>query len=427
MHRMRQFSDSFGRITAAVLTLTAPSAIILAGTKLPIDAIEMKGSQYPREALIRASGLSVGTPAGDAEFHAAAEKLEQTGFFQSVQYRYGANTAHKGYAVTFTLVDDSMTMPARIDIPGVDENAAWTALAEADPLLTRRVPSNERAQSRYLQALESWAASNGHPEKLALRTNGGMNGANMTVVFEPAAMLHIEGLHFTRTRALTTDMLDDTLKQVALGSDYTEARFRQLLELNLRPLYEEHGYLSVEFVAVSAEKTGNGGVEVTTEVNEGRPYTLGRVDIDAPATLPLEEMRKAAAFDTETIVNWTAFLKSINDMERPLRRTGYIGVKSTPERRLDDENHIVYVTVHVRPGPQFHFGRLDLNGLPPDVEQDARRLWQMRPGDPFDGDYPREFLGALTKKYALHGAKISAAVKLRPGESVADCDITFRQ
>ncbi len=406
--------------------MAASSAIILAAAKLPIDSIEMKGSQYPKEALIRASGLSVGMPAGDAEFHAAAEKLEQTGFFQSVQYRYGTSPAHKGYTVTFTVVDESRTLPARIDIPGIDENAAWKALADADPLLTRSVPANDTAQSRYLRALESWATANGHPEKLTLRTDGGMNGANPTAVFEPAEMLHIEGLHFHGTRALTVEILDRALTQVALGSDYTEARFRELLELRLRPFYEDRGYLAVDFVRVSAEQNANGSVEVTTEVSEGHQYTLGRVDIDGPNTLPVEEMRKAAGFNTHETVNWTEFLNSVSEMERPLRRNGYIDVRSKPDRLLDDANNIVNVTIHVTPGPQFHFGRLDLTGLQPDLEQTARQMWQMRPGDPFDGDYPDEFLRALTKKREFSRMMFRMAVQPRPGESVADCAINVR-
>ncbi|MGA2183266.1 MAG: POTRA domain-containing protein [Bryobacteraceae bacterium] len=413
------FPYYFIAVTAIVVRICAQSGY-------PIETIEFGGSGYPRDALLSATGLRTGMPFGEAVLQGAAQRLQSTGFFRSVQFRYETAPDRKGYAVRFELTDDKDSLPARIDLPGIDENAVWDALSAADPLLTRQVPSNDIAQNRYIHAIETYAAQHGQAQKVAARVNNGALGSgHVTLVFEPENLVPIAAVRFTDTYALKPADVEAVLEPVAANSGYTETRFRQLLDLNVRPLYEEHGFLGVVFDRITLREDDSGRVTVTTHVIDGRAYTLGVVTLDGPG-LPEAEMRQAAGFHIGERANWKAFLEGVEEMERVLKRQGYVHAQSRVERTLHSREGTVDAVVHVKPGPLYHFGRLELNGLPEDVKTTAQGMWTLRSGQPMNGEYPYEFLHDLLKQ--LRGTKGRVSTTIRPGngENVLDVVIEFR-
>jgi outer membrane protein assembly factor BamA len=415
----RGFPYHFILVTAIVLRICAQSGY-------PIETIEFAGAGYPREALLGASGLRTGMPFGETVPREAAQRLQGTGFFRSVQFHYEPAPDRKGYAVRFELAEDTDSLPARIDLPGIDENAAWDALRAVDPMLTRQVPSNDVEQSRYVHAIEAYAAQHGQAQKVVARVNNGALGrAHVTLVFEPEDLKTIAGVRFTDTYALKPADLEVVLEPIAAGSGYTESRFRQLLDLNVRPLYEERGFLGVVFDRIKLRDDDSGRVTVETHVIDGRTYTLSAVTLDGPG-LPEANMRQAAGFHIGERANWKQFLESVSAMERVLKRQGYVHEKSRVERNLHSREGTVDVVVHVTPGPLYCFGRLEMTGLPEDVQDRAERMWTLRSGQPLNGEYPYEFLHGLFKE--LRGSKVKAAVSFRPGdgEHVLDVVIAFR-
>jgi outer membrane protein assembly factor BamA len=399
---------------------------ICAQSGYPIETIEFGGSDYPRDALLGVTALHPGMPFGETALRDAAQRLQGTGFFRSVQFRYEPAADRKGYAVRFELVEDKDSVPARIDLPGIDEDAVWDALHTADPLLARQVPSNDIAQGRYIQAIEAYAAQHGQPQKVTARLNGGEIGSRRaTLVFEPENLAPIAAVRFTDTYALKPADLEAVLEPIAAGSGYTASRFRQLLDLNVRPLYEEHGFLGVVFDHFKLQEDDSGRVTVTTHVVDGRAYTLGKVALDGPG-LPEAELRQAAGFHIGERANWKAFLESVANMDRVLKRQGHVYEKSRVERTLNSREGTVDVVVHVTPGPLYRFGRLELTGLPDDLQGKAERMWTLRAGQPLDGEYPAEYLHALLKE--LHGPKARISTSLRPGdgENVLNVEIAFR-
>jgi outer membrane translocation and assembly module TamA len=52
----------------------------------------------------------------------------------------------------------------------------------------------------------------------------------------------------------------------------------------------------------------------------------------------------------------------------------------------------VDLDVIVEPGAQYVFGKLAIQGLALDEEAEVKRLWALKPGAPFDENYPNYFL-----------------------------------
>ncbi|MGD0618496.1 MAG: hypothetical protein ABSB67_12620, partial [Bryobacteraceae bacterium] len=302
------------------IAVTAIVWRVYAQSGYPIETITFAGTDYPTEVLFTASGLHAPMPFSEAALRDAAQRIESTGFFRSVQFRYEPAPDHKGYAVHFELTVDKDSLPGRIDLPGIDEEAVWTAIQAADPLLSRQIPSSDTAQARYIQAIEAYAAQHGQPQKLAARVNGGELGSQRaTLVFEPEDLKIIAAVRFTDTYALKPADLEAVLEPIAVNSGYTESRFRQLLDLNVRPIYEEHGYLGVVFDRLRLREDDSGHLIVETHVIDGRVYTLRNVTFDGPG-IPEAEMRQAAGFHTGEPANWKVFLQNVAEAERVLKR-----------------------------------------------------------------------------------------------------------
>jgi hypothetical protein len=398
----------------------------LAQSSFPIETITFRGTDYPREALLAATGLHVPMPFSETALRDAAQKLQNTGFFRAVQFRYEPARGRNGYAVTFDLTKDDDTMPARIDIPDVDEETVWKELESEDPLLTRQVPVNPIAQDRYLHAIERYLVEHGEEQKIAARVNGGeLGSAHVTLVFEPASLPIIAAVRFTDTFAIKPADVEAVLEPIAANSGYTEGRFRQLLDLNVRPLYEERGYLGVVFDKIALKYDDVGHLTVETHVTDGRKYNLGNVKLDG-ANLPEVELRQAAGFHTGALANWTDFREGVENMDRVFRRRGYIHERSTVERTLHSREGTVDAVVHFAPGVQYRFGRLILTGLPPDVQTLAEGMWTLQAGQPLDAEYPREFLRAVIHELKPRAGRFSQSFPPGDAPDVLNVEIAFR-
>jgi hypothetical protein len=115
---------------------------------LPLEAVGLKGTGCPHDVILRISGLHIGGDVNQATIEAAGKRLEQSGLFASIEYRYAPGPKH-GYVLTLTLVDQNAMSPAVIDIPGYDDMELWHWLISTYPSFDHRVPQADEAQ-RFL-------------------------------------------------------------------------------------------------------------------------------------------------------------------------------------------------------------------------------------------------------------------------------------
>jgi outer membrane protein assembly factor BamA len=125
--------------------------------------------------------------------------------------------------------------------------------------------------------------------------------------------------------------------------------------------------------------------------------------------------------------NWAEIQQSIWEMEKIVKRTGYYNATALPERNLDDSRRVLDLKVPFRLGPLYHFGQLSITGLPAAQETQARNLWKLRPGDPFDYAYPNDFLADFFQAVKLDRST-AMEIKMAPGsgDHVMDFALVFR-
>src|SRR5690606_26233375 len=131
---------------------------------------------------------------------------------------------------------------------------------------------------------------------------------------------------------ITEATLQQAVAGTAVGAVFTENRFRQILENTVRPLYEAQGRLRVSFGNIeTAPAQGVKGLIVTVAVTEGEPYKLTNVRITGPVAED-KSLLKAGNFQLNATVNMKAVEDGTDNMEKALKRRGYLSARSVIER-----------------------------------------------------------------------------------------------
>jgi outer membrane protein insertion porin family len=361
----------------------------------PIGSLKVDGNRiYSSDQILTAAGLKIGQMAGKDEFEAARDRLLATGGFESVGYNFApAATGSNEFAASFQVVEIAQVFPFRFDALTVDQSALRSFLKQKEPLFDKTLPATKEVLARVARETEEFLAKSGHPEKVVGKlSNEGSKELN--VVFSPGNLPSVAEVKFKGNETIPTQTLQQSIAGVAVGSVYSAERFQQLLGTSIRPLYEAKGKIRVVFPKLETEAAKDvNGLIVTVSVVEGPVFNLGKVTL---AGVPgATTLLKEAKFKSDEPANFTEIEEGIERIRAALRRTGYMQVKSETERKIDDKEKKVDVVVHVELGALFSFGKLNIEGLDIQSEPQIRKLWTLKPGAPFNAEYPNFFLARV--------------------------------
>jgi len=406
----------------ALLVLLAPQA----PSRWPVESLTVEGnSRYPAERVLAAAGLALGQEVGKEELEAAMARLAESGHFVSAGYHYRPSASGKGYQVTIEVAEIEETYPLRferLDAPARDLEE-W--LRRFDPLFAGAVPGTEECLARYARAIEAFFEAQGKKIAVAGRVAPG-DGGGLEAVFGPAEPLPVvAAVRFSGNNVLPAATLANTLAGVASGTPYEEARFREVLEANIRPLYEARGRMRVAFPTIRAEPAeGVKGVVVMVEVEEGDVYQLDQVRIEAEEA-EARELLAAAGIRTGGVADFSLVEAGLERIRRRLRGMGYLRAQTLVERNIRDAEKKVDLVIRLERGPRYTFGRLGVAGLDLDGEAAIRRLWGLKPGAPYDEGYAEHFLARIREE-ALFDNLGRTRVEAKVDEATRTVDVTLR-
>jgi outer membrane protein assembly factor BamA len=106
-------------------------------------------------------------------------------------------------------------------------------------------------------------------------------------------------------------------------------------------------------------------------------------------------MEKVADWRTGDIANFDDINAGLDRVKQRYYARGFLHVAAHADRSVDDANHTVNVSAMVDLGPQFLFGKLEINGLNLLSEPAVRKMWKLAPGKPFQPEYPDGFLASV--------------------------------
>jgi outer membrane protein assembly factor BamA len=381
----------------------------------PIHSLAVQGNRnYTEEQILKVAGLKIGQMAGKSDFDTARDRLQATGVFETVGYRFVPAQDSDGYNASFQVVEISQVFPLIIQGLPIQLSDFGTWLKFKDPMYNGKLPGTAEAIKRYTSLVEEYLASRNQAQKvLGKLAPSGVD--QYGVVFRSAAPIPtIAQVKFTGSKALPATTLQNRIAEIAIGFPYTEEGFRGLLNTTIRPLYDARGRVAIAFTKIVAEKADDvDGVVVDVAVDEGAEYKLGDVKIVGNYAGKSAELLKIGKFKSGEIANFDEITAGVERLKKPVQRQGYMQAATTVERSVNDKTKTVDVAIRIDPGPQFTMGKLTIEGLDLNATAAVRKLWAPQEGKPFDAAYPDYFLSRIKEDGLfehLHDTKASTKV-----------------
>ncbi|MCX6625486.1 MAG: hypothetical protein NTY38_31375 [Acidobacteria bacterium] len=375
-----------------------------APVQFPIEKIVVLGNRnYTAEQIIRASGLKTGITGTEQElaklFEEVRNRLLATGFFERAGAGYQPAPSGKGYLATLEVTEMAQVFSYRFENLSIPPDKLEAALRQLDPLFSAKIPASQPILDRYVAEIQ-----------------------------RPSVPLpNVAEVRFTGTSAIPEGKLRAAVAGAAVGTPYTEKRFRQMLELSARPVYEAQGYLRASFGEIRTEQARDvNGLVVSVKVDEGGQYKLHDVLVHAAVDRPGDLVR-AAKFKVDDVANIDEIEAGRKRIEEAMKGGGHFQVKSTLKRELDDKKHWLTVTIDVTPGPLYTFGKLKIQGLDLNAEAEVRKLWGLKPGKPFNAGYPDHFLSRVREDgYFENLGKTSSSARIDEAGHTVEVTLLFQ-
>jgi outer membrane protein assembly factor BamA len=215
----------------------------------------------------------------------------------------------------------------------------------------------------------------------------------LTIVLGPKAPPpNIADVRFVNTKALRADYLQKAMVQLAVGTPFFEPNFRFLLENQIRPIYDSVGRLKASWKSITAAPApGVFGVVVTVEVDEGPVYKLERIQVRG-TPLSEDEIQELGQFPIGETAAMSEIGKGILRVLDRLKEQGHMKASYKAMRRILEDRQAVELVVDVDPGPVYTMGRLQIKGLDLESEPVIRKMWAIKPGEPYRGGYAAAFV-----------------------------------
>jgi len=408
-----------------LLLLFAMSVSTAAGQSaaIPLESVAIEGSSTARPVILEIAGLHIASPIDKAGIEEACKNLQESGLFASISYRY-APGPKKGYALTLILADQAPLSDAAIDVPGADDDEAWQWLIARFSRFDHRIPQADAAQQYLARQLERHLAGRLRGQPLTIRMETDLETRKVVLSFQPEVLPRVQSVDFAGNQAVTSAELSSVLNRIVSDQDYTARKFAAAVELNLRPLYEQHGLYRVRFTPGDPLWT-DAGVSLKVAIVEGEAYRLAQVEVKGEE-LPVDAMLSTARLPTGKLANWKLIQEGIWEMEKVVKRTGFFDATASVDRTYDDVAHVLSLRVRIAKGALYHFGEVHIAGLSPDLQERARRTWRPKTGDPYDYAYPNDFFQAFSRVVDFRSfRKYDASVRKGAGDHVMDINVVF--
>ena len=410
----------------ALITLVGGAAPTHAQDGFPLRAVEFEGNEtFASEDLAAVTGLELGQPVRKPDFDSALRRLNETGFFEGLRYRF--EPLGDGYRLIIAVQELSELYPVRFDGFDVPSEDLAKLLRERLPLYADVVPVGGPMVRMMVNRLQSWWEEQGGEGQVVADIVPATGGGFDMLVGPERETNRIAFTTFSNTGDVDPLELQRTFNQAAIGEPYSEARLLELLQHNARPLFTEHGYMNVAFCPCeSRPDPDTEGVLVEVQVEQGEVYLFGDVVWPEPLPIDDESLAKVNQIGPEQVANMRAAYGTMAAIGEGMKRQGYMKAHARFDDRIDHENRRVHLDIEIVPGTQYVFSRLIVKGLDILSEPAVRKRWGMQVGEAFDVRYPAYFLDRVKADAMFEGLKrTSWSVEIDEASGRVDVTLVF--
>jgi outer membrane protein insertion porin family len=370
------------------------STLPAAAQKVQPKTIQFKGApEYSDEELLAAAGLKIGADLDSADMKGIAQKLMDTGIFETLNFRFF------GVDLVYTLVPSANLYPVRLEnlplTPGKELDAA---LHQRFPLYHGKVPAEGGLAEQVRQALEEMLAAKGIKAAVAASPYTDqklmqVTAINFAITAPPVRIgeIHMEGVS-PEMQAEVKVVADHAMK-----AGYDTENSAENIERVFAVLYADEGYAAVKVHAVQSGNAVMAGeaidVPFTVSIEPGQLYKLGAIHLPSGELLTLAEINKAAGAisyksggvsEKQSVKEGVALRTALLYITGQYKAKGYMDCVVTPHPQYDDANGIVNYTIEVQPGPVYKMGKLIIQNSAEDLRAAMLAAWKMPAGAIFN-------------------------------------------
>lgn len=215
-------------------------------------------------------------------------------------------------------------------------------------------------------------------------------------------------------RKLTVTVTDKTDGEWAAmmapfdGGTYTVDDLADRIQMKMR----DNGYYlaTVETPQLSdvRQEGGKRSAVATARVTAGDQYMMGQITFRATSQIPKDKLRSVFPIEPGAVFNASAITVGIEKLKGLYEAQGFADVGAVPSMAVDDDKHVVDVSVEVEEGYPYLFGQLTLEGPEP-VAGTSRALlsaWGEVAGKRYSPAVLQKWLAAHAPKGAPGGPAI---------------------
>lgn len=361
----------------------------------PLRAIEFEGNaSFKSEDLLAVADLQLGQAVQKRDFEAALRRLNETGLFEGLRYRFGP--MGDGYRLAIIVQEIDELFPVRFEGFDVEDGTIEVELRERLPLFVGLAPAGGPMVRMMVNILQSWWKERGGSEQVVANIAPAGGGRFELVVGPERETSNIAFTRFRNTGEVDALELQRVFNQAAIGEPYSESRLNELLHYNARPPYTERGLMNVKFCPCEVHPDpASEGLLVDVHVEQGPQYLFGTLTWPDPMPIDEDTLRRVSSIGSGQVANMKAAYDTMALISEGLKRHGYMQAHATFDDVVDHEERRVHLDIQIATGKQYMFSRLLVEGLDILSEPAVRKRWGMQSGDPFDVRYPAYFLDRI--------------------------------
>jgi outer membrane protein assembly factor BamA len=386
---------------------------------------------FTQGQLEQAAGIHAGSTFAATELGAAAQRLVDTGYFDSM------DATVDGKIGSVTVIFTDTTTPKAHMLPVRFANFVWLAHDEIEaairtkvPLFIDYLPENSPYQDVIKDALTQALAAKSITAKVAFDTyeptlQHPVREVNFHIV-SPA--IRVANIKLGGVTAALVPLVQKSVNGAARTA-YTEGPANQTTaDIILAPLLDA-GYVQASLTGVVATPTvaatGDVGVVLSATLSPGEVFTVSGISFAGTPVISAESFAASAKLHAGDAASHAMLLATLAPIDKAYRSKGYMDVVVNAAPTFDAAAHTVSYVVDVQPGEVYRVHEVTADNLDAAARAEFDRGFLMKAGEVYNPDYVAGFLKANTALRALEGYSAGFKAYADPNTHTVDLVITF--
>src|SRR6202158_1453597 len=387
--------------------------------------------------VVSLSGLAPGAQASKKDFQSAADLLLATGLFSKVGFNFQSRP--DGVYLTFHVVE-APRVPVYFDnIPWFSDSELADAVRAKLPFFDGSLPEAGAGVEQAADAGKAFLAA--HSLNVALEHAAQPNPlgeGNVQALRIVGATLQISQIDFGDPQLAASKGVQQHLSNIR-NKPYSRSTIDLFLFEEIRPVYQQKGYLRAKLGPPEVRLTGNPNQKLPSQIPVFVPIATGPVyhwkGIEWKGNTLISSITLTSFIGLKPgdVADGMTIERGWQRVSEEYGRRGYLECKVDPAPSYDDAEHTVSYTVTIQEGAAFRFHSLLISGMSLAGERLIQQAWTMKPGDVFDKKVFEQFLTNLEshrqlifKELPVHYTEVGHWLETDPAKGTVDVLLDFK-